>query len=276
MSTEDRRASTLCQTGEMTPPASRWSTLREWLRRPLIVLLALSTFGLGVATLLGWAFAEVYEAVTDNNGIAGFDQPVLTWMVASRTPAVTLFVNGFTMTGGPIGMPIIAVVVTAILMRVSHAVRPLVLTLVAAAGSLGMTLAIKWLVGRQRPPHVEAVPPYESSASFPSGHALNAIVITGILVYSTLLILRTSRARWLAVVIGGVYALAIGLSRVYLGHHWLSDVVGAWLLGLAWLAVVVVAHRLAHAYMRRSRRTDRAIDGPSVPLKGPGAAGPGE
>ena len=263
-----------CQTGEMTRTASRWSDLLEWLRRPLILLLVISAVGLGLATMLGWAFGEVYEAVTENDGIAGFDQPVLTAMVASRTPALTTFVNGFTQTGGPIGMPIIALVVTAVLMRVSHAVRPLILTLVAAGGSLALTLAVKSLVGRGRPPLVEAVPPYESSASFPSGHALNAIVITGILVYSTQLIVRTNRARWLTVVVGGAYAIAIGLSRVYLGHHWLSDVVGAWLLGLAWLAVVVVAHRLARAYMRRTRRSDRAIGGEVTPSADPAAEGP--
>jgi undecaprenyl-diphosphatase len=116
-----------------------------------------------------------------------------------------------------------------------------------------MTIAIKSLVGRDRPPLAEAVPPYESSASFPSGHTLNAVVITGILVYSTLLIVRTRRARWLAVIIGGTYAVLIGLSRVYLGHHWLSDVIGAWLLGLAWLLVVIVAHRVARTYAARKK-----------------------
>ena len=260
----------------MTRTPARWAGFVEWLRRPLILLLVISAVGLGLATLLGWAFGEVYEAVTENNGIAGFDQPVLDAMVASRTPAFTTLVNGFTQTGGPIGMPIIAVVVTVILMRVSKAVRPLILTLVAAGGSLAMTLAIKGLVGRSRPPLAEAVPPFESSASFPSGHTLNAIVITGILVYSTLLVVRTNRARWWTVIGGGTYAIAIGLSRVYLGHHWLSDVVGAWLLGLAWLAVVIVAHRLAHAYATRTRRTeDPAIAGPSALSKDPVAQDPG-
>jgi undecaprenyl-diphosphatase len=253
----------------------------EWLRRPLVLLLVMSAVGLGLATMFGWAFAEVYEAVTANDGIAGFDQPVLTWMVASRTPAFTTLVNGFTQTGGPIGMSIIAVVVTVILMRASRSVRPLILTVVAAAGSLAMTLAIKSLVGRDRPPLVEAVPPYEASASFPSGHTLNAIVITGILVYSILMVVNTRRAVWVTLSVGGLYAILIGLSRVYLGHHWLSDVVGAWLVGLAWLAVVIVAHRLAHAYARRTRRSEPALTGPtsigpSVPSTDPATEDPAE
>lgn len=260
----------------MTRTPSRWADLADWLRRPLVLLLLVSAVGLGLATLLGWGFAEVYEAVTNNNGIAGFDQPVLDAMVASRTLALTVIVNAFTMTGGPIGMPIIGVVVTGILVRVSRTVRPLILSLVAGGGSLAMMLAIKSLVGRSRPPLAEAVPPYESSASFPSGHTLNAIVITGILVYSILLIVHTQRARWLTVIVGGAYAIAIGLSRVYLGHHWLSDVVAAWLLGLAWLAVVIVAHRLVHAYATRARpdRTALTTGSVSAPGKDPVAEDP--
>jgi undecaprenyl-diphosphatase len=73
-----------------------------------------------------------------------------------------------------------------------------------------------------------------------------------------------------------VYAIAIGLSRVYLGYHWLSDVVGAWLLGLAWLAVVIVAHRLVHAYAKRARpdRTALTTGSVSAPGKDPVAEDP--
>lgn len=53
----------------------------------------------------------------------------------------------------------------------------------------------------------------------------------------------------------GVFALAMGLSRVYLGHHWLTDVLVAWALGLGWLTVVITAHRLLLTLRRRDRDT---------------------
>lgn len=233
--------------------ATAWADLLRWLGKPLGVLLVISALGLGLATLLGWGFAELYESVVAGTGVAGFDVPVLEAMVAHRTVASAAAVTWFTQTAGPIGMPILGTVATVLAALHARRITPVILTVVAGAGSLAMTIAVKGLVGRDRPPLIEAVPPYESSASFPSGHSLNALVIIGIVVYSLVLTLKTRWAKVLTIVVGTTYALAVGLSRVFLGHHWLSDVIGAWLLGLAWLLVVIVAHRIARSYAAREK-----------------------
>jgi undecaprenyl-diphosphatase len=97
------------------------------------------------------------------------------------------------------------------------------------------------LIGRTRPALTDAIPPYEHSASFPSGHALNSVVIAGVVAYLVILRLKSPRSRLLTVILAAAFALTMGLSRVYLGHHWLTDVLAAWALGAAWLALWTTA-----------------------------------
>ena len=99
------------------------------------------------------------------------------------------------------------------------------------------------------------MPPFETSPSFPSGHALNSTVIAGLVAYLLLRRLNSSVARVVTVVLAAAWALAMGLSRVFLGHHWLTDVMVGWTLGLAWLALVITAHRL-YLTVRRRREDD--------------------
>ena len=160
--------------------------------------------------------AEVYSSVTDDGELAGLDQPVLDAAVATRTPFNQTALTVFTDIGGPVGMPILASLIVAFMVWKWKSWSPLVLTLAAALGSLGMTVVGKRLIGRSRPPRELAVPPYENSPSFPSGHTLNATVIIGVLVYLWLLHLATKRARFWAGTAGVVFVGAMGLSRVYL------------------------------------------------------------
>jgi undecaprenyl-diphosphatase len=200
--------------------------------------------GAVIAAELTAAFAEVYESVVRADGVAGLDHPVLAAGKSLRSPGLDMTITAFTDVGGTIGMPILALTVMGILAFRRRSWTPVILMLVAGLGSLLMTIAGKELVGRTRPDLADAVPPYEYSASFPSGHSLNSVVIAGIVAYLVILRLKSSRARVLTAVAAGVFAATMGLSRVYLGHHWLTDVLGAWALGAAWLALVITAHRL--------------------------------
>ena len=207
----------------------------------------------GVAALVAvagfWLAGEVLESVTDRDGLAIWDRPVLDWMIASRTPTADGVIAWYSNAGGPLWQPIITGLVVAYLCWRYRSARPLILTAIAVGGALAMTVLGKRAVGRVRPPFEESIPPHELSASFPSGHSLNAVVIAGILCYLILIHLEERRpiasGAWIAFFT--VYAVTMGLSRVYLGHHWLTDVLAAWVLGLAWLAMVIGVHRLWHA-----------------------------
>ena len=216
---------------------ARWSAAH-------LVLVVTALVGGAVAVALTAVAAEVYDAVTEADGIAGLDQPVLDQAIAWRSPGLDHAVTLYTDVGGPVGMPVVATVLTLLMVWRWHSRTPLVLVLIAAAGSLAMTTTGKAVIGRARPPVSQAVPPYETSPSFPSGHTLNATVITAVLVYLVLRRLDSAWARTTAVAVGAVFVLSMGLTRVFLGHHWLTDVVAGWALGLGWAAAVVTAHRL--------------------------------
>ncbi|MEO7447407.1 MAG: phosphatase PAP2 family protein [Humibacillus sp.] len=188
--------------------------------------------------------AQVYESITESDGVAGLDQPVLDAMVGVRSPGLDSAVTAFTDVGGPVGMPVLATIAVVALTLWRRRRTPAVLTVIGAAGSLAMTVVGKGLIDRARPPAALAVPPLEVSPSFPSGHTLNATVLVTILVYLLLIETTATWQRALAVTLGATFVLLMGLSRVYLGHHWLTDVVAGWLIGLAWAVAVITAHRL--------------------------------
>ncbi|GGI42340.1 hypothetical protein GCM10010988_38540 [Cnuibacter physcomitrellae] len=173
--------------------------------------------GLALAVLLVVGAAQVYDNVTDANGIAGLDQPLLQLAISLRSPAADAIVTGYTEIAGPIGMPIIAVLALMILAIRRRSWTPVIVIASASLGSLAMTIAGKNFIGRVRPPLSDAVPPFEYSPSFPSGHTLNAVVVAGAIAY--LLVVNQTRrsAKVLTISIAAGFALTIGLSRVFLG-----------------------------------------------------------
>jgi membrane-associated phospholipid phosphatase len=200
--------------------------------------------GLALAVGLSAIAAQVYDNVTDADGVAGLDRPMLAFMIGIRTPWLNDAATAYTDVAGVVVMPIIAVVTMLFLAVRRRSWTPIILVLAAGGGSLLLTIAGKDIIGRARPALADAVPPYETSPSFPSGHTLNAVAIAGILAYLLLLRQHRRATRVLSIAVAVVFAVTIGASRVYLGHHWFTDVLAAFFLGGAWLALVITAHRL--------------------------------
>ena len=173
-------------------------TLRDrlgtWFKPYAALVLTILVGGVVIVSLalLG---AEVYDNVVDSAGLANLDKPALALSESLRSPGLDAFVTGFTNIGGGIGMPILASILVAWLTYLSRTWRPLVLVGGAAAVSITATTLGKKLVGRTRPDHADAVPPYEDSPSFPSGHTLNTTVVISLVVYLICLQFRTMRVR---------------------------------------------------------------------------------
>ena len=133
----------------------------------------------------------------------------------------------------------LAVVVLAIRRRWRLAIY----LLVTGAGALTLDPVLKSLVGRLRPVVAHPVA-YGNGDSFPSGHALGSIVCYGALF---LVFLPATRGTWRRVFTAVIVTLiaAIGVSRLLLGVHYLSDVLGAWALGITWLGITAFAFELS-------------------------------
>ncbi len=230
------------------------STVRDrvdkWIK-PYAVLWLTMIIGGALVLAMALLGAEVYSDVVDEEGLASLDIPALEYSQSLRNPEASAFATGFTNVGGGIGMPIVAGVLTAWLTLLSRTWRPIVLVGGAALVSTTATTLGKGLVGRTRPDHSEAVPPFETSPSFPSGHTLNTTVVIGVLVYLMCLQFQMLWARITAITAGVIFIIAMGLSRVFLGHHWMTDVMAGWFLGLAWVCMVILAHRLFHLMRKR-------------------------
>jgi membrane-associated phospholipid phosphatase len=246
------------QLARSSSPLARWlSGLTARLGRlvgPYGTLLLTLAIGAVIAFALSLGAVAVYDAVTDEDGVAGIDRPLLDAILTIRDPQADAFITAFTDLAGTIGMPLIAVLSLAILSLRRRSWTPVVLIVAAGAGSLLMTVAGKVLIGRDRPPLTDAVPPFEISASFPSGHTLNAVAILGVVAYLLVLRRRSGWPRAGIIAVAVIASLLVAASRVYLGHHWATDVVAGWLLGAAWLAIVITAHRL---YLLTRLRHDR-------------------
>ncbi len=220
---------------------------------PYVVLLTTALIGVLIAAVLTGVSAEIYDNVTDKGGVAGLDRPVLNQMIEWRSPGLNQAVTDFTDIGSTAVMPLIATVAALLLAWWWRRWTPLLLMAIAAGGSVALTVVGKQTIDRARPARSLAVPPFETSPSFPSGHTLNTWVIALLVAYLICLRLSALWGRVVTVVVALVFALAMGLSRVYLGHHWLTDVLVGFTLGSAWLIVVITGHRLGLSVLRRQR-----------------------
>jgi len=205
------------------------------------------TIGLVALVVIGQFFLDLlFDVITDSR-VAGTDRRILHLVETLRTPELDQVMYTLTYLGS-VRVVLTLAVVAAIVAVLAGRYTDVVLLFLALAASELFVLATKALVARPRPPFEDARI-VQTGFSFPSGHAALA-AFYGTLAY---LLIRTLRPEALKVFVGSVAALlvvAIGVSRVYLGVHYPTDVLAGWTLGVFWLVVIVVTE---HVWAERTR-----------------------
>lgn len=196
--------------------------------------------GLMVVVALAVGFTEVLDDVLEGDGIVGIDHPVTRWLAAHRDLWLTTALRAVTHAGSPLFLAALALPISVAAGWRCKSWRPVVLALVCGGGVPVVLFTAKALVGRNRPPLPFALVDADGY-SFPSGHATGTAAI---MVISAWMLTRwlipgwTGRVTVWAVAIGS--AFVIGFSRVYLGVHYVSDVLSGWMLGMAWAGTVML------------------------------------
>lgn len=212
-------------------------------RLPPRAWLALAAAG-GLFLLPLLLFVKLAEDVAENQ-VFFFDRPVMMWLHGHASPGLTALMEAVTQLGGLVVVPVVATVAAVVLWR--RGLRRGATVLAAAViGSTLLNTALKAIFRRARPDFWEHLV-VENSYSFPSGHAMASMAVAAALVVLT----WRTRWRWAVVAGAAVYVLAVGVSRMYLGVHFPSDVLAGWSVSVVWVAVVVAVLRLVDAAYRR-------------------------
>jgi undecaprenyl-diphosphatase len=207
--------------------------------------------GLLLLALSVWAFAAIADAMTD--GETGYDQTFADWLHERASDPLTEFFEAVTTLGNGVVLAGVAAIAALLLLRAGHR-RESLLVVLAFVGAEIVSYSLKLGFRRDRPFFTDPLAT-ERTFSFPSGHSTVSLAVYGALAVILARHVR-GRAKLLVLAAAAVLVGLIGFSRLYLGVHFLTDVLAGFAAGTAWLAGCVMALDL-HQRLRRRRQTVR-------------------
>jgi undecaprenyl-diphosphatase len=211
--------------------ASKKNTV--WSTRRCIILATISLI-LGIVI-----FALAYIGMQQGTGIGALNQPILSFMIEHRDPNVTNIMKIITSVVNPLSFAIVIFVIASIWAFFKSGIwRPILLAIAMSIATILSTI-LKVYIMNVRPPQINMIIPFELDYSFPSAHTI--VIAVFLLVLGYLICSRHSSGErvssWIIVTIIGIGVIAT--SRLYLGYHWLTDVIASVGLSLIILALII-------------------------------------
>ncbi len=202
--------------------------------QPLLTTIRLG--GLVLAAIALWLFTYIAEEVFENETQA-FDANVLLSIRSLHRSWLDPIMVFITNIGDPRVLLVICVSLSVILVLRHYKAEAMTIA-IAGFGALGLNFVLKNLFARARPELWSRIVDV-TNYSFPSGHAMLSMVMYGLLGY----LLATRFYQWRGVIatISTLLILLIGFSRLYLGVHWFTDVIGGYAAGLVWLVTCILS-----------------------------------
>ena len=182
-----------------------------------------------------WLVFVALAIVVSTSGTLSVDQSVLTWVGEHRSPALTSALRTVTWLGSAAVLYPGTFVLALYWWRRERDWRAGAMLAASLAGSTAFYNVFKRIVERPRPPAQEALGTY-THWSFPSGHATQCMAFFAMLLVLACFAGRVRLRLWASAATAVV--LVVGASRIYLGAHWLTDVLGGFALGGAWVSLL--------------------------------------
>jgi undecaprenyl-diphosphatase len=216
-------------------------------QEPIVFFEAAIVISLAVSVLSLFLFAWLGNEMRQGDTLR-FDESVRNWVHQFASPGMTRVMTAISLLG--YNILIVELLIAFIVFAKLRWKRAALWLAIAMIGSLLLDLALKYAYHRARPAAFFGAAP--ASYSFPSGHALCSLCFYGVL--AGLLSARIKSLPWRIVVwtVAAMLIISIGLSRIYLGVHYPSDVLAGYLAATVWVGTIIVLD-----HVRKVRRSSR-------------------
>ena len=190
--------------------------------------------------------------------LQNLDHAVLEWFAAHRTQHLDFLMSDISALGSRTVLSLVVVFTVGLLLAV-HRSRSAAFLMAAALSGAFLSQFAKELIERKRPPELYWLTLFEKSPSFPSGHSMVSAIVYLTLALIAAEIVPRRRVRYYLIGSALLLSVLIGISRLYLGVHYLTDVVAGWIAGLVW---ALLCRWLEAHWVLRAERRDPAVSQP--------------